>query len=79
MKTTLTKGLHEDAAKEVILAFKGSGILRDRIELLLKEKIDTLERTACNKVEYENPNWAYLKADETGYKRALYEVISLLK
>jgi len=32
-----------------------------------------------NKAQYDSPNWAYQKADDIGYRRALEEIIGLLE
>lgn len=78
MKTVWTKGLEQDASGEMELAFKASGVLRQRLAELLKEKMDNRTKAMYSDKEYENPNWAYKKADEVGYLRALSEVISVL-
>lgn len=79
MKTSWTKGLDADEKKEVRLSYNGSGVLRLRLEGLLEDKIGTAEKESYDKNGYECPNWAYKQADLAGYKRALKEIISLLK
>lgn len=79
MKTTITKGLEAEKAKEVKAEFLSSAILRERLRHLLNEKITTNRTATTSKDAYGIPNWAYLQADAVGYERALNEVISLLE
>ena len=79
MKTSWTKGLDVDEKKEVSLSYNASGTLRLRLEGLLEEKLVANEKESYAKEGYECPNWAYKQADLSGYKRAMKEIISLLK
>jgi len=79
MKTSWTKGLDPQAAKDVKGAFVASLLLRQRLDLLLKDKIDTSLTASRAKTSYDNPNWAYLQADQKGYERALHEIMDLVK
>jgi hypothetical protein len=78
MKTQWVKGLEEDAVKEMELHFNGSAQLRKRLKALIEDKIDAKERKGLGESEYECPNWAFKQADAQGYKRALFEIISLI-
>lgn len=78
MKTEWKKGLDTDDKKEVELSFNGSGILRKRLEVLLKSKIHTSDKKSYTSDGYDCPNWAYRQADIAGYKRAMNEIISLI-
>lgn len=79
MKTSWTKGLDPQAAKDVKGAFVASLLLRQRLDLLLKDKIDASLTASRAKTSYDNPNWAYLQADQKGYERALHEIMDLVK
>ncbi len=78
MKQSWTKGLDSDYAKEVRGDFKSSLIIRNRMKVLLEEKIKDADKTSRDKNGYDCPNWAYKQADLMGYKRAIYEIMSLI-
>lgn len=78
MKSSWTSLLDAQVALDIKANFKASLLTRKRLAVLLKDKIETADRTARAKLTYENPNWALLQADERGYQRALYEVIDLI-
>jgi len=78
MKTTWTKGLKGEEKKEIADSFSSSSRIRNKQVELLRDKIETADKTALSKEGYECPNWAYKQADLQGYKRALSEVISLI-
>jgi len=78
MKTAWLKGLSADSKKEMTASFKGSLVLRKRLQVLLDAKEKEFERSSISKDGYDSPNWAYKQADLVGYKRALSEINSLL-
>lgn len=78
MKTILTKGLDDKKAEELVSDFKASAFLRERLSVILSDKVDALRREVRTKTKYESPSWAYVQADYIGYERAIYEVISLI-
>ena len=43
----------------------------DRLNQLLKEKEESLERSERSLTAYETPNWAYTQAHKNGYYSAL--------
>lgn len=79
MKVTWTKGLEPEHIKELKADFLSSHLVRKRLIEMLEEKAKSAERGSRSKDSYDSPNWAYLQADNVGYKRALYEIIALLK
>ena len=79
MKLSITKGLEKDQAEEVTLAFKSSGVIRERLIKIAQDKITTADKASMSDSGYDNPNWAYKQADTQGYKRAISEIISILK
>ena len=78
MKTSWTQGLNEEQAAEMTREFKASALLRSRLKTLLEDKADTARIAQRQKVNYENAAWAYQQADQIGYERALFEIISLI-
>lgn len=79
MKTSWTTGLDKDEKKEVELSYKAAGVLRERLAVLANDKINTADKKSYSEEGYECPNWAYKQADLAGYKRAMKEIISLIK
>ena len=79
MKTVWKKGLEKDAAEEIELAFNSGGVLRQRLREILLERIEVADRRSVSEEGYDCPNWAYKQADTSGYKRALFEIISLIE
>lgn len=79
MKLTWVKGLEKDSAKQIENAFGASSLLRQRMEVVLKEKYESADTLGISKDSYGSPNWGLLKADEVGYKRALKEIIKLIE
>jgi hypothetical protein len=78
MKQSWILGLEPDIAKEIKGDFKSSLLVRNRLAVLLNDKITSSRRALVNKEGYEVANWAYKQADGIGYERALQEVISLI-
>ena len=78
MKTTWTKGLDKKAIDELKGDYKSSLLVRQRLQELLRNKIDESNRNSRSKELYENNSWAFLQADARGYERALQEIISLI-
>lgn len=78
MKSSIVVGLEDDAKKEMESCFKGSKMLRDRLSVLLKNKIESSNKDSRSESGYENPSWPFKQADYRGYERAMQEVISLL-
>lgn len=78
MKNSWVKGLDVDEVSDIESNFKASAVIRRRLTDILKDKIEVSNKNARNKTSYDNPNWAYLQADNVGYERALYEIIDLL-
>lgn len=79
MKTSWTKGLNATESEDLKGNFGGSALTRNRLADLLSLKISSSQTNASTKILYDNPNWAYLQADQRGYERALHDVVSLLQ
>lgn len=78
MKTSWKRGLDEQQAKDIEQLFKESGVIRRRLEVILRDHIEDRRIGATSEQLYDNPNWAYYQADRHGYERALRYVISLV-
>ena len=78
MKTSVTKGLDEQATQEIRQEFIASARLRKRLIQVFQEKIETSRGKSVASSTYDSPNWAYIQADVIGFERALREVISIL-
>lgn len=76
MKTSLTKGLEPDRAKELKGDFLSAHLIRKRIVEVLTEKIESKRKEV--RLDYDNPNWSNKVAHQFGYEEALKEVISIL-
>jgi len=79
MKTVWTKGLDEQAVKDLKGDFLSSHLVRNRLKQLIDFKIEESVKKSRSKDNYSSPNWAYEQADSRGYERALYEIISLIE
>ncbi len=78
MKSSWTKLLDAEVARDIKSNFQASLLTRKRLARLLEEKVDESNRTARSKTSYDTPNWPLLQADQRGYERALLEVIDLI-
>jgi hypothetical protein len=79
MKTVWTKGYKDKEKKDVMKnEFKKAKLLRERLTLILQEKISTEHKATRSKDAYSDANWAYRQADSQGYLRALHEIISII-
>ncbi len=79
MKTIFSAGLDKERAKEIEASFNGSGVFRERLSKILMDKCESALKAGRSKEAYDCPNWAYSKADEAGYVRAMQEILNLLK
>ena len=79
MKTSWTKGLTGQAREEMERGLTASFYVRERLALILKEKIHSRRVKRVSEELYASPSWALMQADAVGYERAMNEVISLLQ
>lgn len=79
MKTIWKNGLTAEQKKEVEAIFQGSHALRERLTTILDGKVSSSVTESTSKSSYEDPNWALRQADSVGYRRALQEILSILK
>lgn len=79
MISAWTRHLHTEQEKEL---FKnqvlGSKLVLRRLQELLKEIEDDLDKTELNTKIYDIPNWDYRQADTNGSRRTLRTVRKLL-
>jgi hypothetical protein len=78
MKTVWTAGLTPETSDEMRRDFGASALLRERLQDILTEKIESRRRVTRGPDQYDNAAWGYLQADAIGYERALVEIISLI-
>lgn len=56
----------------------GSKIVLERIQDILKEKMDTLDKLDTSPETYNNPGWQYLQAHRNGFREYHQYVNKLL-
>ena len=78
MKKSWLSGLEDDAKKQMEGYYKGSPMLRARLILLIKNKMETRNSASESLNCYESPSWAFIQADKNGYNRGLQEVLELI-
>jgi hypothetical protein len=78
MKISWTKGLDKEQQLDVRGNYKEALVMRRRLVVMLKDKIELSAKAGRSKELYESPNWAYLQADARGYERAISDVIDLI-
>ena len=78
MKTCWTRGLESDVHPEMKQLFKESLVIRERLRVLLEEKIEESVKESRSKANYASAAWPYKQADHRGYERALAEIISII-
>ena len=79
MKTQWTKGVTDkQLVDDIRSTFKASIVVRKRLAEILDGKISAAEKARMSADEYDCANWAFKQADSQGYKRALFEIISLI-
>lgn len=80
MKNTWTVGVKTPQEKDaIILEYKASPILRERLYAILQGKRMKALDENVKDAGYDSPNWAYKQADNVGYMRALKEISDLLQ
>jgi len=72
-----TKGLSDEEAEAFTKTFKNSRVLIDRLDTVIRNKLEETERVSTN--DYDSPSWAYKAADREGFVRALKYVLLLTK
>jgi hypothetical protein len=65
-----------DKKDELLAELKNSRIL-DRVREVISDRIEATSKTSAT--DYDVANWAYLRADQDGYIRALTDVLNLIK
>jgi len=79
MITAWTKNLKTDEEKERFKnSILGSKIVLRRLQELLNEVEDDLDKTELSTDIYDKPNWDYRQADMNGFRRALKTVRKII-
>jgi hypothetical protein len=79
MLTLWTKHIKDQEAKENFERQIINSIpVLERIQDILKEDLDTLDKVEFSTKAYDNPNWAYRQAHVNGYKTAYKNLDKLL-
>ena len=79
MKDSWTRGLDESHALEIRKDYAGSSLLRKRFSYLIEDKRNSSITSDESREGYDCPNWSFKQADSVGYRRALREVMDLIK
>lgn len=72
-----TKNLKPEDKKAFEEGLRSARWLTDRIETLLRERLEHLERKETSEKAYEDAAWAYKQADIVGAKREIKYLLSL--
>lgn len=78
MKISWIKGLDEQQKLDITQKYKEAGLVRRRLEKVLRDLIEEKRNGSVSEQLYDSPNWAYQQADRAGYERALRDVISMI-
>lgn len=79
MQIRWKRGLDDQQAIDIEQRYKEAGLVRRRLEVILRDMIEEKRTGSVSESLYDSPNWAYQQADRAGYERALRDVISLIK
>lgn len=74
----LTAGMSDDDKKIFITKYSSTKDMRERIALVLLDRLEKAIKKEEKEELYDTANWQYIHADSVGYRRALREAISLL-
>ena len=80
MISAWTKHLDKDpqAKERFEQLVKGSKELLNRLEDIIKELENSLDRSEINVESFDNPNWHFLQAYKNGYRGALSKLKTLI-
>lgn len=73
------KSIPEKERKDFEDVLRNSTYVLSRLQNILKEKVDNLDRKEVDLTAYENPSWAYLQAHLNGKRSGLLEALRLLE
>lgn len=79
MKTDWTKGFSDADKDSFYLLLKGSTIVLNRLESLIKEYHLSVLSKELKEEEFDTPNWAYKQAYRNGQQAAYNKILQLLK
>lgn len=79
MITAWTKHLKTEDEKQAFAnQFRNSVDVLERLNELLDEEIDNLDRSELTTKTYDSPSWAFLQAHKNGYRQAIQIVKKLI-
>ena len=78
MISAWTKHLPKEEQERFRSSVLGSKIVLDRLQTLLNEMKEDVEKTELDTRIYDIPNWDYRQADTNGFKRALKLVSKII-
>lgn len=78
MISKLTAGLTPQAKEELEANYKASALFRERLKDIITQKVETQRRNTRKAESYAEASWAFRQADNIGYERALFEIISYI-
>lgn len=52
--------------------------LIDKLEILIKKDIDSINKVKITVKAYDNPNWVFRQADTNGYLRAMNNILKFV-
>jgi hypothetical protein len=79
MDSRWTKHIRDAGGQSEFLGkIRASTTIRDRLETLLKEELETLTTKSSQEKDFENPSWAYLQAFRNGKISTLRSILDLL-
>lgn len=79
MKSTWTAGMTQAKSKELKADFKGCPAMRERLEVILMDKVESTRKYARSRDRFQDGNWERMVAYSLGYEAALQEISSLFK
>ena len=79
MKQAWIQGLDATQEEDIRGSYTAAFLVRQRMELLLGDRITASNKQLASKNLFESPNWALVQAEGRGYERALHEIVQLLK
>ena len=73
-----TAGLTPEQKAELEATYKASALLRARLKDIITKEIETQRRNTRKAEAYADASWAFRQADNIGYERALFKILSYI-
>ncbi len=78
MKLNWTQGLSDKDKEDMERLVKGSNIVLNRLEDIIKGFDTETSSVSVKETEFDSPNWAYKQAYRAGKRSAYNQIIKLL-